>query len=124
VIVLISIVAVMAIGAQIALAGPVQSLSACLKMEPKEPLGAAVYSWWDDDTRRLEITVAGAVPGTYCILVDKVRLDVKLVVDDAGAGALRLDTRWGDVVPVIVSGSTISLKNCADTTIVICGKFV
>ena len=124
VIVLMSVVAVMAIGAQIALAGPVQSLSACLKVEPKEPLGTAVYQWWDDDTRRLEITVAGAVPGQYCILIDKEKLDAKLVVDDTGAGYLRLDTRWGDVIPAVESGSNIALKNCADTTIVICGKFV
>jgi hypothetical protein len=121
-IVLISAIAVMAIGAQVALAGPVQSLTACLKIEPKEPLGTAVYQWWDDDTRRLEIEVAGVEDGNYCIFVDKDKLDVKLVVTD-GAGALRLDTRWGDVVPVIESGSTIALKYCVDTTIVVCGKF-
>jgi len=121
--VVMAVIAVVAIGAQSALAGPVQSLTACLKTEPGQPLGTAVYSWWDNDTSRLEITVAGAVPGTYCVFIDKVRLDAKLTVDDAGAGALKLDTRWGDVIPVIVSGSTISMKNCADTTIVICGMF-
>ncbi len=121
--VVMAVIAVVAIGAQSALAGPVQSLTACLKTEPGQPLGTAVYSWWDNDTSRLEITVAGAVPGTYCVFIDKVRLDAKLTVDDAGAGALKLDTRWGDIIPVIVSGSTISMKNCADTTIVICGMF-
>lgn len=121
--VVMAVIAVVAIGAQSALAGPVQSLTACLKTEPGQPLGTAVYSWWDNDTSRLEITVTGAVPGTYCVFIDKVRLDAKLTVDDAGAGALKLDTRWGDVIPVIVSGSTISMKNCADTTIVICGMF-
>jgi hypothetical protein len=118
-----AVIAVVAIGAQSALAGPVQSLTACLKTEPGQPLGTAVYSWWDNDTSRLEITVAGAVPGTYCVFIDKVRLDAKLTVDDAGAGALKLDTRWGDIIPVVVSGSTISMKNCADTTVVICGMF-
>lgn len=122
-IIAMSVVAVMMIGAQGALAGPVQSVTACLKTVPGEPLGTAVYSWWDDDTSRLEIVVAGAVPGTYCVFVDKVKLDVKFTVDDAGAGALRLDTRWGDAIPIIESGSTISMKNCADTTIVICGMF-
>lgn len=121
--VVMAVIAVVAIGAQSALAGPVQSLTACLKTEPGQPLGTAVYSWWDNDTSRLEITVTGAVPGTYCVFIDKVRLDAKLTVDDAGAGALKLDTRWGDIIPVIVSGSTISMKNCADTTIVICGMF-
>ena len=122
-IVLMSVIAMMAIGSISALAGPVQSVTACLKTVPGEPLGTAVYSWWDDETSRLEITVAGAVPGTYCVFVDKVKLDVKVIVDDAGAGALRLDTRWGDVIPVIEAGSVISMKNCADTTIVICGMF-
>ncbi len=121
--VVMAVIAVVAIGAQSALAGPVQSLTACLKTEPGQPLGTAVYSWWDNDTSRLEITVAGAVPGTYCVFIDKVRLDAKLTVDDAGAGALKLDTRWGDIIPVVVSGSTISMKNCADTTVVICGMF-
>lgn len=121
--VVIAVVAVMAMAAQSALAGPVQSVTACLKTEPGTPLGTAVYSWWDDDTSRLEITVAGAVPGTYCIFVDKVKMDVKFTVDDTGAGYLKLDSRWGDVIPVIVAGSTISMKNCADTTIVICGSF-
>ena len=122
-IVLMAITAVAVIGMQGVLAGPVQSLTACLKTEPGQPLGTAVYSWWDDDTARLEITVAGAVPGTYCIFVDKVKMDVKFTVDDTGAGALKLDTRWGNVIPVIVAGSTISMKNCAGTTIVICGMF-
>ncbi len=122
-IVLMAITAVAVIGMQGVLAGPVQSVTACLKMEPGQPLGTAVYSWWDDDTARLEIEVAGAVPGTYCIFVDKVKMDVKFTVDDTGAGALKLDTRWGNVIPVIVAGSTISMKNCADTTIVICGMF-
>lgn len=120
---MMAITAVAVIGMQGVLAGPVQSLTACLKTEPGQPLGTAVYSWWDDDTARLEITVAGAVPGTYCIFVDKVKMDVKFTVDDTGAGALKLDTRWGNVIPVIVAGSTISMKNCADTTIVICGMF-
>jgi len=118
-----SILAVVAICAQFALAGPVQSVTACLKIEPKVPLGTAVYSWWDDDTRRLEIEVSDVADGNYCIFVDKVKLDAKLVVVD-GAGALRLDTRWGDAVPLIESGSTIALKYCLDTTVVICGKFV
>ena len=121
--VLMTVIAVVAIAAQGALAGPVQSLTACLKVTPGEPLGTAVYSWWDDETARLEITVAGAAPGTYCIFVDKVKMDVKFTVDDTGAGYLKLDTRWGDVIPDIVAGSTISMKNCADTTIVICGMF-
>ncbi len=57
------------------------------------------------------------------MLVDKVKLDATLVVDDTGAGSLRLDTRWGDVIPPIVPGSKIALKNCADTTNVLCGSF-
>jgi hypothetical protein len=119
-----TVIAVVAIGAQGVLAGPVQSLTACLKVTPGEPLGTAVYSWWDDETRRLEITVAGATPGTYCVFINKVPLaDVTLTVDDTGAGALKLDTRWGNIIPVVVSGSTISLKNCADTKIVLCGMF-
>ncbi|MCJ7606751.1 MAG: hypothetical protein MUO94_02755, partial [Thermoplasmata archaeon] len=107
-----------------ALAGPVQSVTACLKVEPGQPLGTAVYSWWDDETRRLEIDVAGADPGNYCIFVDKVRLDVKFTVDDTGVGSLRLDTRWGDSVPEILSGSNIALKNCLDKSIVLCGMFM
>jgi len=121
-IVLISAIAVMAIGAQIALAGPVQSLTACLKMEPKQPLGTASYSRWDDDTRRLEIEVAGVPDGTYCISIEKVPLEAKLVVVD-GAGSLRLDTRWGDVIPAVELEDRINLKNCADTSIVLCGMF-
>jgi hypothetical protein len=121
--VLMSFVAVAVIAAQGALAGPVQSVTACLKVEQGQQLGTAVYSWWDDDTSRLEITVAGATPGTYCILIDKVKLDAKLVVDDLGAGYLRLDTRWGDSIPPVEAGSKIALKNCADTTIVLCGMF-
>ncbi len=121
--VMMSVVAVMMIGAQSALAGPVQSLTATLKAEPGVPLGTAVYSWWDDDTRRLEIEVADADEGKYCVFIDKVKLGVTLTVDDLGVGSLRLDTRWGDVVPVIESGSIISMKNCAETTIVICGMF-
>ncbi len=120
---LLGAVAVLAVVAQSVMAGPVQSVTACLKEEPGVQLGTAVYSWWDDDTRRLEITVAGAEPGTYCIHVDKVKLEAKLTVDDTGAGYLRLDTRWGDAVPLIEEGSTIALKNCADTTIVLCGMF-
>ncbi|MDQ1372466.1 MAG: hypothetical protein QG582_1382 [Candidatus Thermoplasmatota archaeon] len=122
-IIVMAVVAVMAISAQTALAGPIQSVTACLKMEPGVPLGTAVYSWWDDETSRLEISVAGAVPGTYCVFIDKVKMEFTFTVDDAGAGSLRLDTRWGDVIPVIASGSTISMKNCADTTIVLCGMF-
>lgn len=122
-IIVMAAVAVVAISAQSALAGPVQSVTACLKMVPGEPLGTAVYSWWDDDTSRLEIAVAGAVPGTYCVFIDKVKMEFTFTVDDAGAGSLRLDTRWGDAIPVIVAGSTISMKNCADTTIVLCGMF-
>jgi hypothetical protein len=110
--VLMSFVAVAVIAAQGALAGPVQSVTACLKVEQGQQLGTAVYSWWDDDTSRLEITVAGATPGTYCILID-----------DLGAGYLRLDTRWGDSIPPVEAGSKIALKNCADTTIVLCGMF-
>ena len=57
------------------------------------------------------------------IFIDKTKLDAKLTVDDTGAGALRLDTRWGDVIPLVEPGSKISLKNCADTSIVLCGSF-
>lgn len=121
-VVLFAVFAIMVIGAQGVMAGPVQTLTACLKVVPGEQLGTAVYSSWDDDKRRLEITVAGAEDGTYCIVVDKVRLDAKLTVVD-GAGSLRLDTRWGDTVPVIEFKSKISLKNCADTSIVLCGSF-
>ena len=120
--ILMSVVAVMVIGAQSALAGPVQSVTACLKVEPGQPLGTAVYSWWDDETRRLEIDVAGAENGTYCISIDKVHLDVKFTVE-AGVGSLRLDTRWGDFIPPVDSGSNIILKDCTDKTIVLCGMF-
>ena len=120
---LFAVFATMAICAQSVMAGPVQTLTACIKEVPGEPLGTAVYSWWDDETRRLEITVAGVEPGaTYCIFIDKERLDAKLVVDDTGAGALRLDTRWGDVIPAVELGSKISLKDCA-TGIALCGSF-
>jgi hypothetical protein len=120
---LFAVFATMAICAQSVMAGPVQTLTACLKEVPGEPLGTAVYSWWDDDTRRLEITVAGAEPrATYCIIIDKVKLDAKLVVDDTGAGALRLDTRWGDAIPEVEPGMKISLKDCA-TGVALCGSF-
>jgi hypothetical protein len=118
--------ATMAICAQSVMAGPVQTLTACLclKEVPGEPLGTAVYSWWDDDTRRLEITVANpdSPNAEYCIFIDKVKLDAKLVVDDTGAGALRLDTRWGDAIPEVESKSKISLKDCATGT-ALCGSF-
>jgi len=119
----IAVFALMVIGLQAVAAGPVQTLTACIKIVPGEPLGTATYSWWDDGKSRLEISVAGVVPGEYCIIVDQVKLDVTFVVDDTGAGSLRLDTRWGDVIPVIVLGSNIALKNCADSTIVLCGSF-
>ena len=120
---LFAVFAMLVISAQSVMAGPVQTVTACLKIVPGEPLGTAVYSSWDDDKSRLEITVAGAEPGTYCIFINKTKLDAKLTVDDAGAGALRLDTRWGDAIPPVDLGSKISLKNCADTSIAICGMF-
>lgn len=122
-IVLMTAIVMFAMVAQIAAAGPVQQLTACLKEEPKVPLGTAVYSWWDDEVRRLEMTVAGATPGTYCIYIEQVKLDVVFTVDDTGSGALKLDTRWGDTIPVVLSGYHISLKNCADNTVVLCGMF-
>lgn len=122
-VVLFAVFAMMAMAAQGVIAGQIGSLTACLKIVPGEPLGTAVYTEWDNDVRRLEITVTDAEPGNYCIFVDKVKLDAKIVVDDTRAGYLRLDTRWGDVIPPIVLGSKISLKNCADTTIVLCGSF-
>lgn len=120
---LFAVFAMMVISAQSVMAGPVQTLTACLKVVPGEPLGTAVYSSWDDDKSRLEITVAGAAEGTYCVFIDKTKLEAKLTVDDTGAGALRLDTRWGDVIPAVELGSKISLKNCADTSVVLCGMF-
>jgi hypothetical protein len=124
---LMAAIAVALIAAQGVVAGPVQSLSACLKVTPGEPLGTAVYSsWTDSDKARLEISVAGAEPGNYCIFVNQIKLEgVTFVVDETGAGSLRLDTAWGDYVPPIVDGSKISLKNCdiTDYTYVLCGKF-
>lgn len=118
-------VAVGLIAAQGVVAGPVQSLSACLKVTPGEPLGTAVYSsWTDSDKARLELSVAGAAPGDYCVFIDQIILDgVTFVVDDTGAGSLRLDTAWGDYIPPIIEGSKISLKNCDITDYVLCGKF-
>lgn len=121
-----TVVAVVLIGAQSAFAGPVTSVTACLKEEPKVPLGTAVYSSWaDDDKARLEIAVAGATPGTYCIFINEELLspDIKFVVDDAGVGELRLDTQWGDDIPVITSGMKISLKSCPGAETVLCGMF-
>lgn len=122
-VVLFAVFVMITMGAQGVIAGLDQTLTACLKVVPGEPLGTAVYSSWDDDKSRLEITVADATSGTYCIFIDKTKLDAKLTVDDTGAGALRLDTRWGDVIPLVEPGSKISLKNCADTSIVLCGSF-
>lgn len=119
----IAVFAMTVVGLQGVVAGPVQTLSACIKVVQGEPLGTATYSWWDDGKARLDIAVDSLVPGDYCIVVDQVKLDAILTVDDSGAGSLRLDTRWGDVIPVIVVGSNIALKNCADETIVYCGSF-
>ena len=123
-VVLFAVFAMVTMGAQSVMAGPVQTLTACLKEVPGEPLGTAVYSLWDDGKSRLEITVTDAEPDViYCIIVDKTRLDVQLTTDSTGAGALRLDTRWGDVIPPIVDGSKISLKDCEDMSSVLCGSF-
>ena len=122
-IVLFAVFAMMAMSAQGVMAGPVQTLTACLKEEPQIPLGTAVYSLWDNDRSRLEITVAGVtVDGTYCIFINQVLLpDTQITVVD-GAGSLTLDTNWGDEIPLIVSGWKISLKSC-DTDNVLCGMF-
>jgi hypothetical protein len=73
--------------------------------------------------RRLEITVAGVEnDGNYCIFVDKVKLAAKLTVVD-GAGYLKLDTRFGDEIPLIELGSKMALKYCLDTSYVLCGSF-
>ncbi|MCJ7489692.1 MAG: hypothetical protein MUO87_06075 [Thermoplasmata archaeon] len=123
-VVLFAVFAMVTMGAQSVMAGPVQTLTACLKEVPGEPLGTAVYSWWDDGKSRLEITVADAEPdATYCIFIDKTKLVAQLTVDGTGAGALRLDTRWGDAIPVVELGFKISLKNCPDMTSVLCGSF-
>lgn len=122
--IVLGVVAIMAIGAQTALAAPVQSLTACLKMEAGQPLGTAVYTLWDNDKARLEIAVAEAIPGEYCVSIDKVPLKVKLTVDEVTkSGSLRLETNWGDFIPPVLEGSKITLKNCDDPTIVICGMF-
>ena len=127
-VVLFAVFVMITMGAQSVIAGLDQTLTACLKEVPGEPLGTAVYSSWDDDKSRLEITVADATSGTYCIFINKTKLDAKLTVDDdgdgTGAGALRLDTRWGDVIPAVGLGSKISLKICDGTSsIVLCGSF-
>jgi len=119
-----AVFAALAMAATGASAGLIGSMTACLKVVPGEPLGTAVYTEWDNERRVLEITVAGAEPGNYCIFVDKVKLDAKLYVDSTGAGYLKLDTNWGDDVPIIVLGSKIALKWCADTTVVMCGSFM
>lgn len=111
----------LAVGALSAVAGPVTQLTACLKIVPGEPLGEAIYSSWDNDMSRLEIAVAGVEPGSYRIVIDCERLDTMLTVDETGAGSLRLDTRWGDTIPLIESGSTICLK--LDQVVVLSGKF-
>lgn len=122
----VAVFAMMIVGLQGVAAGPVQTLTACLKIVPGEPLGTATYSWWDEDTSRLEISVAGVEQtGNYCVFIDKEKLaDVTFVVDDTGAGSLRLDTRWGDIIPPIESGSKIALKWCENTDIALCGQFV
>lgn len=108
--------------AQSVVAAPVSTVTACLKEEPKIPLGTAVYSLWDNDRARLDISVSGVADGTYCIFINQVLLeDVQLLVVDS-AGSLRLDTNWGDEIPPIEAGSKIALKHC-ETDLVLCGMF-
>ena len=118
-------------------AGSFQTLTACLKENPGEPLGTAVYSSWEKNGRStLEITVAATedYEGTYCIYIIaldgvKTLLEPTLSVDDTGAGSLMLDTWLEDEIPLIVSEWKISLKECGYgppdvDRIVLCGKFM
>jgi hypothetical protein len=100
-------------------------LTACLKVDPGVPLGEAVYTSWDEDKRRLEVSVANpdlVEDVNYRIIINHERLDAKLVVDATGAGELRLDTRQGDVIPLVEEGYTICIK--LDSEPVLSGKFV
>jgi hypothetical protein len=121
--VLLTAFALLATGALSVAAQPKVELTACLKTVPGEPLGEAVYTSWDEDTRRLEVSVAlgPGYEGKYRIVIDCVRLDAKLEVDSTGVGELRLDTRWGDIIPPVGEGSTICIK--LDQVMTLSGKF-
>jgi hypothetical protein len=121
--VLLTAFALLATGALSVAAQPKVELTACLKDSDKNPLGEAVYTSWDGDKRRLEVSVAGLEEGgTYRIVIDGVKLDAKLLVDPlTGAGELRLDTRNGDIIPLVGEGSTICIK--LDQVMTLSGKF-
>ncbi|MDH3364447.1 MAG: hypothetical protein OEM29_00340 [Thermoplasmata archaeon] len=138
-VILFAVFAMLVMSAQsvMAGAGSFQTLTACLKENPGEPLGTAVYSSWEKNGRStLEITVAatGDYEGTYCIYIidldgEKTLLEPTLFVDDTGAGSLMLDTWLEDVIPPIASEWKISLKECGYgppdvDRIVLCGKFM